>query len=161
MPLGFYLFGFEIRLPRFSKKEKRRAERVRTYEELYLDYRSLENSASGGGTAGFSQPSQRVPTGGSGEARDVSVTGIRFISKIKYPPGTLLDLKLRFAPGSTPIPNLEVRGRVKRAYKLFRLKGYRVGCVFESLSEEARQAIEQFVKWAKVREKKYLFFRWR
>ena len=143
MPLGFYLFGFEIRLPRLGKKEKRHGERVRTYEELYLDYRSLENSASG-----------------SGEARDISVTGIRFVSKIKYPIGALLNLKLRFAPGSTPLPNLECRGRVKRVYKLFRLKNYRVGCVFEGLSDEAREAIQQFVNWAKAREKKYLFFRW-
>ena len=142
--MNLNLFGFEIRLPRLVKKERRGADRVRTFEELYVDYRSIENTASG-----------------SGEARDISATGIRFVSSVKYPAGALLNLHLRFTPASTNVQSLEVKARVVRVYRLFRQKNYRMGCTFENLSGEVRQSLEQFIRWAKEREKKYLFFRWR
>jgi hypothetical protein len=72
-----------------------------------------------------------------------------------------LNLCLRFTPGSTNTLDLVLRARVMRRYRLFRQKNYRLGCSFENLTDEVLGSLRQFVKWAKDREKKYLFFRWR
>ena len=56
------IFGLEIKIPRILMPiERRKAERFRAYETVYLDYRSP-------GEEKF----------GSGEGRDISTRGIRF-----------------------------------------------------------------------------------
>ena len=138
------LFGFNIRLPRLSKKERRRATRERLFEELLVDYKSAGH-----------------PKVARGEARDISVTGIRFVSHAKFPNGTFLDLLLRFTPGSARVSNLTVQARVVRSYKIFRSKSYRIGCEFINLDPNARDILKDFVAWAENRRKKYLHFRYK
>lgn len=137
------IFDFDIRLPRFSRKERRRAERIKVFEALYLDYRSPSPGLSG-----------------SAPSKDISAIGIRFLSEHKLSKGTSLDLRLRFTPGSIRTEKLRVRATVVRCHRLWRKKKYRVACVFDDLDTHARQEIQNFVSWLREREKKYLHFRW-
>jgi hypothetical protein len=138
------ILGIEIRLPKTSKRERRGAERVGTFEALYLDYKGSKHSVSG-----------------SGEGKDLSISGIRFASSRSFSKGDRLSLQLRFTPGSVRPEVLEVQARVVRCYRPTRSGRYRVGCNFENLSEAALKTLQDVMLWLKQREKKYLFFRWK
>lgn len=138
------ILGCEIKLPRFFSGERRRAPRYLVYEALYVSVKLR-------GRSSFDQ----------GEALDISQTGIRLISNHKFPKGALLDMELRFTPGSTPQSSISVQASVVRCYKkAIWEKCYRMGCQFEALDPTAQEIIRVFISWLKEREEKYLFFRY-
>ena len=140
------IFGLEINFPWFHPKERRHAERKHVFEALWLDYKNpLEFEAR------------------SGEARDISLTGVRFLSEGPFEKGTPLELTLRFTPGSVGpgVQSIQVRAHVARCYKRFKEKRYRVACAFDDLNDAAYHKIKTFLLWLKDREEKFLFFRHR
>ncbi len=126
----------------FSEQEKRAAQRLKIFEAVYLDWKDSAGKE------------------GKGEGKDISTSGIRFASDIEFPKGTILDLKLRFAPGSIQKEMLEVKAQVIRCYKPKGGRHYRVGCIFKNLDPEAQGVLKSLIGWLKEREKKYLFFRY-
>ena len=139
------IFGIRIKLPKlFQTVDKRKFERVRVFETLYLDYQS-----------------DRPPVKGSSKAKDISLGGLRFTSDQKIPKGSLLQLNLRFAAGSTSVKSLTTQAHVVRCSKKMGHKHYQVGCIFDPLDEASRVEIENFIHWLKERNEKYLFFRYR
>ncbi|MBI4115896.1 MAG: PilZ domain-containing protein [Candidatus Omnitrophica bacterium] len=140
------MFGLEIRFPRifWSGKERRRAERERVFEALYVDYRC-----------------DSPPLSGSGEGKDVSAVGIRFACEQKLPKDAALRLRLRFTPGSVKKDSVEIRARVVDCYKKIGHGRYRVACDFQELDLVSQYTIKSFVEWLKARRAKNLFFRWR
>ena len=136
-------FGLEIRFPGFPRRERRNGTRARIFEALYLDYKS-----------------DNPPIKGTAEGGDISLGGVRFASDKKIPKGTRLELTLRFAAGSTTTESLKVFAQVVRCERPFGHKHYQVGCRFDVLDENPRNAIITFVLWLKERNEKYLFFRY-
>ena len=137
------ILGFELKVPKFLRPDRRKAERARIFEDLYVDYKSMN-----------------PPRKGTGEGRDISASGLHFFSDDKLPPGTSLELKLRLSPGVLPLDQIFARGTVLRSTKGSREKQYRVASHFEGLHQATRSQIETFVVWLKQREQKYLFFRY-
>lgn len=144
-PKSVNLFGFNIDFTQFfkSKSHRRKWERVRTIEVLYLDYKSTG-----------------PPLQGTGEAQDISLGGIRFKSDDKIPKGTLLELKLRFAAGSTTTDSLIAHGHVVGCSKSWRQKHFHVRCQLERLNQVQQKQLELFIKWWKERSDKYIQFRY-
>lgn len=137
------LAGLKFGLPKIFQRERRRSERQRVHESLYLDYKS-----------------QDPPLQGSAEASDLSLTGIRFKSGQTIPKQTLLDLTLRFAAGVVSTETLSVQARVVRCVKPLFRQHVRVGCVFVALTQDSEKILEAFLCWLKERKEKYLFFRY-
>lgn len=137
------ILGFELRVPKFLRPDRRKAQRARIFEDLYVDYKSLN-----------------PPRKGTGEGRDISVLALNFFSDDKLPAGTLLEMRLRISPGVLQGDHIFARAIVQRCSKGFREKQYRVVCIFEGLDEVTKSQIETFVVWLKQREQKYLFFRY-
>ena len=137
------ILGFELKLPKFLRPDRRKAQRARIFEDLYVDYKSLN-------------PSRK----GTGEGRDISVLSLNFFSDDKLPAGTSLELRLRLSPGVLQVDQIFTRATVVRCSKGFREKQYRVACNFEGIDQTTRSQIETFVAWLKQREQKYLFFRY-
>ena len=135
--------GLKIKLLKFPKRERRKWQRTRVYETLYLDYRS-----------------DYPPVKGSAEGRDISLGGVRFVTQYKIPKGTPVQLTLRFASSPTTTKSLSVRARILRCSKKFGQKRYRVGCEFLKLDETSYSEIETFVKWVKEQQDKYLHYRY-
>lgn len=138
------IFGFNIKLPWLSSREKRGAERIRAFETVYLDYESPVHAGKK-----------------TSEAKNISVTGVYFNSRVKLPPGTLLALNLRFAQSSPIKDPLPVRARVAYCEKRFHENWYRVGCEFTVVDAATHQKLQAFVDWMKEQREKNLFFRWR
>lgn len=137
------ILGFELKLPKFLCPDRRKSLRARIFEDLYVDYKSLN-----------------PPRKGTGEGRDISVLGLNFFSDDKLPAGTALEMKLRISPGVLQVDHIFTRAVVQRCSKGFREKQYRVACLFEDLDKVTKSQIETFVTWLKQREQKYLFFRY-
>ena len=135
--------GIQIHLPKIFRREKREAPRLRIFLTLYLDYKS-----------------EAPPVQGSSEARDISMSGLRFNSEKKLPKGTLVTLTLRFAGGSTTVNSLSARARVVRCFRPWGHKHYQIGCEFDRLEESTREEIEVFINWLKDRNEKYIHFRY-
>ncbi|GEM_PF-1043574 len=138
------IFGFEIKSPRSAFTERRRGERIRVFETLFLDYQSPVH-----------------PAKGRCEARDISEVGLRFSSTSKIPKGTPLELNLRFAQSSPVKADLRVWAKVTRCDKKFGQKWYKIGCEFDPLDPVTCSQIQAFVNWLKEQKEKNLFFRWR
>lgn len=134
------IFGWNL----FGAKEKRAAERVRLFEELYVDYIDAANAT----------------VSGSGESLDFSSLGIRFISHHPFRKGDALKLRIRFTPGILPVSEILVEAKAVRCNRRWREKFYRIGCKFENVNEETRSRLEFLVNYFREREKKYLFFRY-
>ena len=137
------IFGFEFKFPFSIRRDRRKDDRARIFEDLYVDFRSPID-----------------PVHGTGEGRDISVSSVGFFSDQKLSVGIPVELTLRIAPGVLDVQKIPVRGRVIRCQKGFREKQYRVACEFEEVDEPTRQRLTTFVDWLKQREKKYLFFRY-
>ena len=137
------LFGFEIKLPQIFCREKRGTERVRTRESLYVDYFSPE-----------------LGKRGTGEGKDISETGVRFVSADQFCRGVILELSVRIPAGIAQKDILSVKAKVVRSYRIFRQKRYRVACAFLDLDEPTRKDLQTFVAWLKYQKDHYLFFRW-
>ena len=135
--------GIQINLPKIFRREKREAPRLHIFQTLYLDYKS-----------------EAPPVQGSAEARDISMGGLRFNSDKKLPKGTSVTLTLRFAGGSTTVNSLTTRARVVRCSRQWGHKHYQIGCEFERLEESAHEEIDVFIHWLKVRNEKYIHFRY-
>ena len=137
------IFGLEIKIPRILMPiERRKAERFRAYETVYLDYRSP-------GEEKF----------GSGEGRDISTRGIRFACPSYIPKGTFLNLTLRFAPDyASSRKTIHLRAYVVRAYRQPRQKRFRVACAFENVDAPTHKELEDFVLWLKDRKDQYLYY---
>ena len=137
------ILGFEIKFPQLFKRNRRKALRARTFEDLYVDYYSPAHSLRG-----------------TGEGRDVSTGGVQFFSDRKLPQGTSVELTLRIPPGILDVQQIQVHGQVLRCQKGFREKQYRVACTFQEINEITLQRLTALVAWLKEREEKYLFFRY-
>lgn len=137
------IFGFRVNLPKIFQKEKRESPRLHILQTLYLDFKS-----------------QTPPVQASAEARDISMGGLRFNSQKKLPKGTSLELTLRFAAGSTAVNSLTTHAHVVRCSKQWSRKDYQIGCEFDRLEEATHEEIEVFIQWLKVRNEKYVHFRY-
>ncbi len=137
------ILGFEIKFPWSFKRDQRKAPRVRTFEDLYVDFWSSANSVRG-----------------TGEGRDVSTGGVQFFSDRKLPPGTSVELTLRIPPGILDVQQIQTHAQVLRCQKGFREKQHRVACAFQGIDETTFQRLATLVVWLKEREQKYLFFRY-
>ncbi len=112
-------------------------------EVLYLDFKS-------------NQP----PLQGTGEAQDISLSGTRFKTEQKIPKGISLELKLRFAAGSTTTDSLTTQGVVIDCSRNFRRKHYHVRCQFAEFNSTQIKQLEIFFQWWKERADKYIHFRY-
>ncbi len=138
-------FGLNFDFSKFFKSasHRRKWERIRILEALYLDYES-------------NQP----PLQGKGEAQDLSLGGICFKADQKIPKGTLLELKLRFAAGSTTADTLITQGHVIGCNRRWRRKHHHVRCRLEGLDQVKQKTLELFIQWWKERQEKYMHFRY-
>ena len=91
------ILGFELKLPKFLRPDRRKAERARIFEDLYVDYKSLN-----------------PPRKGTGEGRDISVSNLNFFSNDKLPAGTSLELRIRISPGVLQVDQIFTRATVVR-----------------------------------------------
>ena len=139
------IFGFNFNLPKFFRlgHNRRRWERTRIIEVLYLDYKS-------------NQP----PLQGTAEAQNLSLGGIQFKSDKKIPKGVTLELKLRFAAGSTTMDSITVPVSVIDCSRNFRQKHFHVRCQFKALTAIQAKQLETFMEWWKIRVDKYMHFRY-
>lgn len=135
------LFGLEIKIPRILSRERRKAERVRIHETLYLDYLSPEHGKKE-----------------SGEGRDISLCGVRFACSSPIPKGTVLDLTLRLSPDYASNKILPLKARVVRTYRYPRQKRFRVACAFEEMDNSAYRQLEDFITWLKERMSQSFYF---
>lgn len=128
------ILGLEIHLPRILPFERRKSERVRTLETVYLDFTSEEDAHKG-----------------NGEVREISEGGIRFATYSKLSKGGLIHLTLRFTSEYAPNKGLQVDARILRSYRFPGQARYRVACAFQSLDEKARAFFQDFISWLKAR----------
>lgn len=139
------IFDFWFKLLNLFKRDKRREPRARIFEDLYVDFQSTRSTP---------------PIRGTGEGRDISLTGVQFFSDKKFHAETPLDLVLRFPPGVLAIDRIAIHARVVRCHKGFRERQCRIACAFEKIDPESRKQLAALLSWLKEREKKYLFFRY-
>ena len=137
------IFGFNIRFPRFSSKERRRGERAKVFETLYVDFANRE-----------------LQIRGTGEAHDVALGGVRFVTSKKLVRGTRLLLTLRFTPGVVARDELQTEGQVVRAHLCNRKGDYLVVCSLSDLDAAVSDQLQIFIRWLERQKEKYLFYRW-
>lgn len=128
------LLGLKIKFPRILPIERRKAERVRIQETLYLDYVSPVHLNRG-----------------KAEGRDLSTRGIRFACSDKYPKGTPLDLTFRFSSEYAKDKTLQGRGIVVRCYRKSFQRRYRIACAFDHPDTLFHNELQDFVSWVKGR----------
>ena len=136
------IMGLKIKFPRILPFERRKAERVRIHETLYLNYEASKDRVNG-----------------TAEGKDISTSGVRFASFSKFPPGTPLDLTLRFSPEYFQNKPLQVRAIVVRCYRLVRQRRYRIACKFENLDSSTKEEIQAYIVWLKEQKVKLAFLR--
>lgn len=78
--------------------------------------------------------------------KDISAGGVCLRTEIPLPVSSLMELKINFPPFDNPVSCL---ARVVWVKKFGKLPRYEAGLQFSDLSEEARKAIDQGIKFTK------------
>ena len=123
----------EAKLRKLPPLDRRKAKRTPLHHSLYLDYHRSDNNESG-----------------SARGEDLSPQGLCFASSSELPPNTPLDLTLRLSPYYGINKSVQACARVIHCEKKPPHIHYRVGAVFEPLSDPFRSEINAFLHWLKA-----------
>lgn len=87
---------------------------------------------------------------GAGNGRDLSVSGLRFVTFMKFRKADKFDLTLCFSPRFPGEKRLSLRARVLRAYRPKGAKRLRVACRLLHRSEDTKNTIREFISWVET-----------
>lgn len=96
----------------------------------------------------FFDPNRNVS--GVGNGRDLSSTGIRFMTPSKLTPNKMITLTLYFPSAFPGQKQVTVEAKVVRVYHPRGAQNFRVGCKFIFPNEKTKEPIHQYLYWMEV-----------